>query len=69
MSFERYTDYVFQAFYSHSRQTEIIKRKQEILNGVATFHNYSPESVLYIGFNPAILIETAKKIYTENIRH
>jgi len=62
MSFESYTDCVFRAFRSHLKPTEIVKRKQEILNGVANYHNFTPESVLYVGFNPAILSETASDI-------
>lgn len=62
MSFESYTDCVFRAFYSHLKPAEIVKRKQDILNGVAGYHNFTPESILYIGFNPAILSESASNI-------
>lgn len=62
MSFESYTDCIFQAFKSHYKSIEVVNRKKEILNGVSLFHNYKPDSVLYIGFTPAILAETAANI-------
>jgi hypothetical protein len=62
MSFESYTDCILRAFRSHPRSADIVKRKQDILHGVAGFHNFSPNSVLYVGFNPAILAETADNI-------
>jgi hypothetical protein len=67
MSFEDYTDRALSAFRSHARPADIVKRKQEILTGVAGFHNYTPNSVLYIGFNPAILAETADTIAVTHI--
>lgn len=62
MIFESYTDCLLKAFNTHPKASEIVKRKQEILKGVGEFHNYMPNSVLYVGFNPAILYETADKI-------
>jgi hypothetical protein len=62
MSFERYTDCLLRAFLSHPKPADLVKRKQEILTGVAGYHNYVPSSVLYVGFNPAILAETADQI-------
>jgi len=67
MSFKNYTTSILQAFKLHSKQTEIVKRKQEILANVAEFHNFTPNSVLYIGFSPAVFGETAKKIYLTQI--
>ena len=67
MSFENYTDCVFRAFCSHPKPAEIVKRKQDIIAGVAAYHNFVPDSVLYIGFNPAILAETANMIAVTHI--
>ena len=61
-SFENYTDCILRAFCSHTKPADIVKRKQEILLGVAGYHNFTPSSVLYVGFNPAILAETAADI-------
>lgn len=62
MDFESYTDCLLRAFISHPKSADVVKRKKEILIGVATFHNFTPDSVLYVGFNPAILAETASTI-------
>ena len=62
MSFESYTDSILRAFRSHPKPADVVKRKQEILSGVSGYHNFTPDSVLYVGFNPAILAETADTI-------
>lgn len=67
MSFESYTDCIFNAFVIHSKQHEIIKRKKEILDEVANFHNFTPDNVLYVGFNPAILSDSASTITVTEI--
>jgi hypothetical protein len=67
MSFENYTDCILQAFLLHSKSAEVLKRKKEILNEIAFFHNYTPNSVLYIGFNPVILTDTTKEIFVTKI--
>jgi hypothetical protein len=67
MSFESYTDCLFRAFYLHQKQSDIVKRKKEILDEVARFHNFSPTSILFVGFSPAILASTAKNIFVTNI--
>jgi hypothetical protein len=67
MSFESYTDCLLRAFRSHTRPAEVVKRKREILQGVAGYHNFTPSSVLYVGFNPAIMAETANSIAVTHI--
>lgn len=67
MSFENYTNCVFRAFLLHTKPAEVIKRKQEILAGVSDFYNFSPNTVLYVGFNPAILAASKQKIFVTDI--
>lgn len=67
MSFDSYTDCLLRAFQSHSRPADIIKRKKEILDGVAGFHNFTPNSVLFVGFSPALLATTARSIAVTEI--
>ncbi len=67
MSFEGYTNCVFNAFQSHPKMLEIIKRKQDILTGISEFYNFCPDSVLYLGFNPAIMSDKTNKIYITEI--
>ena len=62
MSFKSYTDCILRAFILHTKQAEIIKRKKEIIDDIADFYNFSPRSVLYIGFNPAILSDLTADI-------
>jgi hypothetical protein len=62
MNFESYTSCLLQAFKSHIRPAEVLKRKKEILDEIATFHNFTPNSVLYVGFNPAILVDQTQSI-------
>jgi len=67
MGFLNYTDCLLQAFSNHNKSAEIVKRKKEILDSISNFYNYQPTSVLYVGFNPVILSETCKEIYTTNL--
>jgi hypothetical protein len=61
--FNLYNDIVFDAFNLHTKQKEIIERKQEIIEKILEFYNYSCSSILFIGFNPAILSWKAKEIF------
>jgi hypothetical protein len=65
--FDRYTDSVFSAFNANAHTNDIIKKKNEIVAGVYEFYNSAPESVLFVGFNPAILASTVKDIYVTEI--
>ena len=67
MSFESYTSCLLNAFLMHTKSSEVLKRKKEILDEIAYFHNFTPKSVLYVGFNPAILIDTTKNLYITEI--
>lgn len=67
MSFESYTECLLNAFLMHGKSAEVLKRKKEILDEVAYFHNFVPASVLYIGFNPVILVDTTRDIYVTDI--
>ncbi len=65
--FSQYTEIVFDAFCLHSKNQEIIDKKQDIINKITEFYNVCPESYLFIGFNPAILSVKAKEIYVTEV--
>lgn len=67
MSFASYTDAVLAALKSNSRFDDVVARKQEILEGVYRTENLSPTSVLFVGFNPAILACQAENIAVTEI--
>lgn len=67
MSFESYTNCILRSFELHPKATEIIKRKYEILTSISHFYNFTANSVLYVGFNPAILSDTSKEIFVTHI--
>lgn len=67
MSFESYTDCLLQAFLAHQKPEDVIRRKKEILDGVARFHNFTPNSILFVGFSPAILACSSRHIAVTNI--
>jgi len=67
MSFESYTDCILRAFVLHNKSNEVLKRKKDIIDEIALFHNYSPTSVLYLGFNPVVLVDTTKEIFITEI--
>jgi hypothetical protein len=67
MEFKAYTDCLLSAFVHHTRQSDVVKRKKEIIGGVGEFYNIAPDTILYIGFSPAILVEQAAKIYVTEV--
>jgi hypothetical protein len=65
--FCKYSDVIFDAFCLHSKRREIIDRKHEIIDKIIEFYNSGVDSVLFVGFNPAILSFKAKEIYVTEI--
>jgi hypothetical protein len=65
--FSTYTEVIFDAFCLHKKNKEIIDRKQDIINKTTEFYNVSPDSFLFIGFNPAILSVNAKEIFVTEV--
>lgn len=65
--FSQYTEIVFDAFCLHSKNQEIIDKKQDIINKITEFYNVCPESYLFIGFNPAILSVQAREIFVTEV--
>jgi hypothetical protein len=61
-SFDKYTDSLVQALKHNPKAQDVIAKKQEILDGIYRFHNLTPTSVLFVGFNPAILSCRAERI-------
>lgn len=53
--FANYTKTLLSALLTNPKANEVINKKIEIINSVYDFHNMSPKSTLFIGFNPAIL--------------
>ena len=67
MTFSNYTDATLSALIFNPKASDVIARKQEILDGVYCTENLQPTSVLFVGFNPAILSCTAKTIAVTEI--
>jgi len=67
MTFANYTDAVLSALTFNPKFEDQIARKQEILDGVYRIENLEPTSVLFVGFNPAILSCCAKTIAVTEI--
>lgn len=65
--FTNYSNVIFDAFCLHNKRKEIIDRKQEILDKIYEFYNVSAESILFVGFNPAILSSRAKEVYVAEV--
>lgn len=67
MTFANYTDAVLSALKFNPRLDDVVARKQEILDGVYQIENLEPQSVLFVGFNPAILSCRAENIVVTEI--
>ena len=67
MTFCNYTDAILSALLSNPKSLDVIARKQEILNGVYRAENLEPTSILFVGFNPAILSCAAQTLAVTEI--
>lgn len=67
MGFLEYSDISFRAFVFAAKQQEIINRKYSILNAVFDHYRLTPKSVLFVGFNPAVLQCDAEQIYIADL--
>lgn len=65
--FCKYNEVIFEAFNLHIKRQEIVERKKEIVDKIVEYYNSSQESILFVGFNPAILAVDAKEIYVTEI--
>lgn len=65
--FTQYSDAIYDAFSLHHRQQEIIDRKYDIVSKINEYYNEAPQSILFVGFNPAILNFTNKEVYVTEI--
>lgn len=54
-NFDRYTDSLVSAFERNNHAQDVINKKNEVLTGVYEFYNLAPESILFVGYNPAII--------------
>ena len=67
MTFCNYTDAILSALLSNPKSLDVIARKQEILNCVYRTENLEPTSILFVGFNPAILSCTSQTLAVTEI--
>jgi hypothetical protein len=67
MTFSNYTDAVLSALIFNPKLNDQIARKQEILDGVYRVENLEPTTVLFVGFNPAIVSCRAKTLAVTEI--
>jgi len=67
MTFTQYTNAIHSALIFNPKINEVVARKQEILDGVYRMENLEPTTVLFLGFNPAILSCTAKTLAVTEI--
>lgn len=65
--FSKYSDVIFDAFCLHTKRKEIIDRKHEIIDKIIEYYNSGVDSVLFVGFNPAVLSFRAKEIYVSEV--
>jgi len=65
--FINYSDTIFNAFCLHTKRKEIIDRKREIIDKIFEFYNVGCESILFVGFNPAILSTNVREIYVAEV--
>lgn len=65
--FTNYTDANLSALKASTKAAEIILKKQSILDGVYEFYNFVPSTVLFVGFNPAIMSSAKQQVFVTEI--
>ena len=65
--FAVYCDSIFNAFCLHTKSKEITDRKEDIINKVSDHYKMTPDSVLFIGFNPAILTIKTREVFVTQV--
>lgn len=65
--FKEYSNAIYDAFSLHHRQKEVIDRKYDIVNKISEYYNEAPSSILFVGFNPAILNFAQREVYITEI--
>ena len=65
--FVTYSDIIFDAFCLHTKRKEIVDRKQDIIDKIFEYYNAGANSILFVGFNPAILSTKIKNIYVDQL--
>ena len=67
MEFLEYSEIGFRAFVFGNKQQDVTNRKQGILKSVYDHHGIVPQSILFIGFNAAILECTSNQLYITEV--
>ena len=67
MNFATYTDATLSALTFNPKLDDQVSRKQEILDGVYRTENLEPQTILFVGFSPAILSCQVKTIAVTEI--
>lgn len=62
-----YTDISLDAFKFNPKHTDLIAKKQEILDAVSQYYNSTPTSVLFLGFVPWVLSNKYKQVFLSDI--
>jgi hypothetical protein len=65
--FKSYANVSFRAFSFSNKQQELVAKKVQILEDVFEYYNFWPASVLFVGFNPAILNDWDCKVFVTDI--
>jgi len=65
--FVQYSDVIFDAFCFHAKPEEVIDRKRTMTAQILEHYNLAPESVLFVGFNPAVLSIRSAELYITEI--
>lgn len=62
-----YSDVIFDAFILNAKRTEIVDKKYEIIDKINEYYNVGCSSILFVGFNPAILKSNAQEIFVVEV--
>jgi hypothetical protein len=67
MDFVRYSNALLSALTHSTKVSELVNKKQEILDAIYEFHNFIPNTTLFVGFSPAVLSNRNGTVNITNI--
>ncbi len=65
--FKSYANVSFRAFSFSNKQQELVAKKVQILEDVFEHYNFWPATILFVGFNPAILGDWDCKVFVTDL--
>lgn len=66
-SFSLYTEISTRALQFNNKMQDLVSKKIEIVNEIKNHHGYDPQSILFVGFSPLMLVPSLENLFVTGI--